>query len=654
MTVARLGYEIDSSGAVKAAGDLDDMSAAAKRAEVAADKVGAASKKAGGYVQGAGAQTAYFTSQLNDIGMMMAAGQNPLQLALQQGSQVSEGFQRMGLSGRDAVKMLASSFTSMINPMSLMTLGVIAGTAALTQWAFSAAGAEDDARSLDDVLGDLASTIKDYREASLTGADATEYVRKQFGMVNEETIRLGERMQELRLREIMLDAAEATRQLASEFSGGLRSELARIDDLLGRDWFDDEAEGAKALAEALNEVRMAKGPEEQLEKVRALSQEFLTATGGIDRMNGEQREFYQKLLDTEASLSNVVSLTNGAAGGLTNAANAARDLASAIAAAAGFSANLDSGIRVLEAEISALERGADASIARTIESMKLRAEEQRQKQVAAGQDRTVADAQYAIDIAAIGRQEELLKRRKELQDANKPGRTGGGGGGASDAELTRLVQSLQTEREVLDKWYFEQQEIINSRKAMELLSKEEHNNALLALDNQYSAQLVAIKQQEAQHIISAQSAMYGELSSLLGMFGQKSKAAAAAAIAINTVLRVRETLQNTAAASVRALAELGPIAGPPAAAKIAAYGKAQAALIAAGGAIQAVGKLGGSGSGSSAGITATGAQQTQQTRAIISLKGGRSRFTVDELDDIVQQIQDKSDDGVIIEGFGRA
>ena len=77
-------------------------------------------------------------------------------------------------------------------------------------------------------------------------------------------------------------------------------------------------------------------------------------------------------------------------------------------------------------------------------------------------------------------------------------------------------------------------------------------------------------------------------------------------------------------------------------------------MIAAGGAIQAVGKLGGSGSGSSAGITATGAQQPQQTRAIISLKGGRSRFTVEELDDIVQQIQDKSDDGVIIEGFGRA
>jgi hypothetical protein len=653
MTVARLGYEIDSSGAVKAAGDLDDMSAAAKRAEVAANKVGAASKQAGGYVRGAGAQTAYFTSQLNDIGMMMAAGQNPLQLALQRGSQVSEGFQRMGLSGRDAVKMLASSFTSMINPMSLMTLGVIAGTAALTQWAFSAAGAEDDARSLDDVLGDLASTIKDYREASLTGADATEYVRKQFGMVNEETIRLGERMQELRLREIMLDAADATRQLASEFSGGLRSELARIDDLLGRDWFDDEAEGAKALAEALNEVRMAKGPEEQLEKVRALSQEFLTATGGIDRMNGEQREFYQKLLDTEASLSNVVSLTNGAAGGLTNAANAARDLASAIAAAAGFSANLDSGIRVLEAEIGALERGADASIARTIESMKLRAEEQRQKQVAAGQDRIVADAQYAIDIAAIGRQEELLKRRKELQ-GRAGGGAGGGGGGASDAELTRLVQSLQTEREVLDSWYFEQQMALQMASDQELAIIGGKNEAKLRLEQEYQERLVAIKQQEAQHIISAQSAMYGELSSLLGMFGQKSKAAAAAAIAINTVLRVRETLQNTAAASVRALAELGPIAGPPAAAKIAAYGKAQAALIAAGGAIQAVGKLGGSGSGSSAGITATGAQQTQQTRAIISLKGGRSRFTVEELDDIVQQIQDKSDDGVIIEGFSRA
>lgn len=113
-----------------------------------------------------------------------------------------------------------------------------------------------------------------------------------------------------------------------------------------------------------------------------------------------------------------VNATN-AANSLRDAETAARGLASAIASAAGFSANLDNGVRVLEAEISALQSGADAAIASTIEGMKIKAEANRADQIAAGQDAIMANAQYAIDMAAIERQEALLAQKKELTAASR-------------------------------------------------------------------------------------------------------------------------------------------------------------------------------------------------------------------------------------------
>src|SRR6185436_15209579 len=73
---------------------------------------------------------------------------------------------------------------------------------------------------------------------------------------------------------------------------------------------------------------------------------------------------------------------------------------------------------------------------------------------------------------------------------------------------------------------------------------------------------------------------------LLSTVGGKSKAAAVAAIALNKALMIAQTIQNTSAAAMRALAELGPIAGPPVAAGIEAWGAVQIGLIAATGLVQ--------------------------------------------------------------------
>ena len=130
------------------------------------------------------------------------------------------------------------------------------------------------------------------------------------------------------------------------------------------------------------------------------------------------------------------------------------------------------------------------------------------------------------------------------------------------------------------------------------------------LNAEHLARKRELNDQERAHEIEAQSSMYSTLAGLLSSFGNQSRAAQIAALAINTGIRIRETLQNAAAASVRALAELGPIAGPPAAAKIMAYGKMSAALIAAQGIGSALGGKGGGGGSSSVGASANDKQQS--------------------------------------------
>ena len=153
----------------------------------------------------------------------------------------------------------------------------------------------------------------------------------------------------------------------------------------------------------------------------------------------------------------------------------------------------------------------------------------------------------------------------------------------------------------------------------------------------------------------AQAAAQGAALDFLGTLAGQSEGAAKALLAINTGLSIAEAIQNTAVAATRALAELGPIAGPIAAARIKAFGAAQVGLIAANAALRlgSSGAGGGAGSATSAGVTATQSTQTtpQLQRAIVQLQGDRSRFTAEEINDIVKQLQSESGDGVIIEGF---
>lgn len=108
--------------------------------------------------------TANIAAQFQDIAVTSAMGMSPLQIALQQGTQISAVFGNMGAAG--AVKTLASAFLSVISPVSLVTIGLVAGTAAAIQY-FSGLGngAQDADERLDEHLERIEQIARGYDDA---------------------------------------------------------------------------------------------------------------------------------------------------------------------------------------------------------------------------------------------------------------------------------------------------------------------------------------------------------------------------------------------------------------------------------------------------------------------------------------------------------
>ena len=168
--------------------------AVAQKTQAAGRGLGAAATaagKAGTSIKGAGAHTANLAAQFNDIGVQLAAGQSPLILAVQQGTQINQVLAQMGQRG-GTLKALGAAFTSIVSPVSLLTIGLIAGGAALAQWAIKAATAGRDTRSLADLTDDLRDSTDAYIQASDAAGDSIESLAEQYGT------KLAPRMREIR------------------------------------------------------------------------------------------------------------------------------------------------------------------------------------------------------------------------------------------------------------------------------------------------------------------------------------------------------------------------------------------------------------------------------------------------------------------------
>jgi hypothetical protein len=146
---------------------LQNLSTEAKKASTQLGAAGNRAKTYGTQVKSATAHTGNLAAQFNDIGMMLAAGQSPLMLAVQQGSQINQVLGQMGTTGASRLAALGAAFKSVVSPANLATFAIIAGGAALVQWAvnsFSAKSETDNFRmSLDEARESVAEMAEELR-----------------------------------------------------------------------------------------------------------------------------------------------------------------------------------------------------------------------------------------------------------------------------------------------------------------------------------------------------------------------------------------------------------------------------------------------------------------------------------------------------------
>jgi len=195
-----------------AAAELTQLASAESRAATTAGELRTAH-------QGAAGSVGNLVSQFNDIGMMIAAGQNPLQLAIQQGSQITQVIGPMGAGG--AVKALGGALLGMLNPVNLVTYAVIAGGAAFVQWAMSG---EEAAIDLGDAIEALGKSMDSYKKFADLSAASTAELAKRFGDFAGQVKGFAEYMKGVSLGTVLTDMDAAI--------DPLKGKLATVVDLL--------------------------------------------------------------------------------------------------------------------------------------------------------------------------------------------------------------------------------------------------------------------------------------------------------------------------------------------------------------------------------------------------------------------------------------
>jgi hypothetical protein len=240
-----------------------------------------------------------------------------------------------------------------------------------------------------------------------------------------------------------------------------------------------------------------------------------------------------------------------------------------------------------------------------------------------------------------------------------------------NARAEALRQASLNEYQIAEEKYALEAEQLLKAKETFAMSEEEYTERLLQIrmdrdeaimnadiamldhEQRIADERVRINQDAERAIMSAKMAAASEAVNLLGMLGGKSKAAAIAAIALGKGLAIAQVIQNTAVAQMRALAELGPLAGPAAAAKIGMYGKVQAGIIAATGLVQAasVGSGGGGIGGSvTAGNASSNAPATSGLSQTITIQGMSSGdlFSGDAVRTLIDKLIDAQRNGARI------
>jgi hypothetical protein len=180
MSEMALRFRVEASMA-EAKASLDQGAAAFQKFGASAKSAMAGAAQGHAVMVNQAGLTGNVAAQFNDIGVMLAAGQNPFQLAIQQGTQLGQALQMAGGGVKGATAALKAGFMAMLSPTTLLTIAVIAGGAALVQWVMSAGDAATKSEELAGLVDDLTTSLHALKSAETAAAEPMDKLVEKYG-----------------------------------------------------------------------------------------------------------------------------------------------------------------------------------------------------------------------------------------------------------------------------------------------------------------------------------------------------------------------------------------------------------------------------------------------------------------------------------------
>lgn len=472
----RMRYDEAYASSVRYAKEVNDLNAALTHGAIspqiygqqlikldqAFNKAGSEAGQFGQQMGKAGSNTANVFAQLNDIGVMLAAGQNPIQLALQQGTQLNQVWGTMGGNFKAVGQTLVSALTSMISPINLVTIGVIAGAGAFTQWAMSAYGGAKNAQK---AIENMQSAVSDYVKASDAAKASNRELGKTYGFLSERAREALKNIEAAKLADAAASVSASIKAISSDSLVSLENVRSRLQGLTDTTHqlafgFNLSGQKADAVVAAIQRLQSSKGLKNQSVAASDLSRELESAYGTIEKMPPVARTIYNSLQDIVLQAGEAGAKANYWSAQMASVLSYANAIGRSIAAISG-GGFMDAAAEM--AEIKALEAGKssrDSALAGARERARLES-----KEIVKGLDiqnkylkKAAEFGALAIAQGKVARQDRLSALREERleqeREAAKKTKIESGGGAASRkaaAELKAAEKGFQNIRELMEK-----------------------------------------------------------------------------------------------------------------------------------------------------------------------------------------------------------
>jgi len=372
------------------------------------------------------------------------------------------------------------------------------------------------------------------------------------------------------------------------------------------------AEQSAALKEAVTNWTNISGILRELEaKQAALAEAQRMLNGGLSIAGGLQRA---AVLAKQEQLR----LAKEQAVAEQDAANKANYLKQVFHMLAGETSSISVGLKELppildKAAIAAYKLAAAMADTRTAASAVLSSMVQMDAARLRKQGQVQAAAAGFVgrpELDIVGNRAAVNAARSAILEENNAPETGGGGGGIDKVQA--LLDSLQTQKEVVDAWYEESQVTLQSASDKELAIIGGRHEAELRLETEHQQRMAGIKEAVKQNNLSV---VLGSGAQVLAALGAHNEKAAKMAKIFGAAQALADTYVGAAAAL-----KLPFPANLAAAASIISAGLGFVAAIRSGGTASAKGGSISGGSPASVGTTATAAPATPLSVMIQGIK----------------------------------